>query len=221
MGATLSSSWPCDYPPVRNYYVVCFVVSGVKTFISPLLQQLQDVSFSKRRDFVALTRGNNDDDEQDDDADNQAHAHLHVLPPHLLAYTVGAPPEALCGDSKVVGLILQRVEAGTALRDLVDVVAHDTDRAVDFLVSWSATAYGYGAESAEQYMERSRHEKKLVLQLVGPQQGCLDCPVGLRAGSGCRAGVKVASTFAATPRLQPSPVLSLYERRKSALHFRE
>ena len=93
---------------------------------------------------MALTRRNNDDDEEDDDADNQAHAHLHVLPPHLLAYAVGAPSEALRGDSKVVGLILQRVEAGTALRNLVDVVAHDANSAVDFLESVSAAAYMYG-----------------------------------------------------------------------------
>lgn len=93
---------------------------------------------------MALTRRNNDDDEEDDDADNQAHAHLHVLPPHLLAYTVGAPSEALRGDGKVVGLILQRVEAGTALGNLVDVVAHDANSAVDFLESVSAAAYMYG-----------------------------------------------------------------------------
>lgn len=88
----------------------------------------------------ARTRRNDDDDEQDDDADNQAHAHLHILPPHLLAYAVGAPSEALCGDSQVVGLILQRIKTGTALRDLVDVVAHDTNRAVDFLENVLAAA---------------------------------------------------------------------------------
>lgn len=58
---------------------------------------------------LELTRRDNDDDKQDDDADNQTHAHLHVLPPHLLAHAVGAPSEALGGHGEVVGLVLERV----------------------------------------------------------------------------------------------------------------
>ena len=51
MDATLQSSWLCNCPPVRNYYVVCFVVSGVKTFISSGLQRLQHVSFERTVGF--------------------------------------------------------------------------------------------------------------------------------------------------------------------------
>jgi hypothetical protein len=56
-----------------------------------------------------LTRRDNNDSKQDDDADDEAHAHLHVLPPHLLAHAVGTPSEALGGLGEVVGLILERV----------------------------------------------------------------------------------------------------------------
>ena len=59
--------------------------------------------------MVGLTGRNNDDDEQDDDANDEAHAHLHVLPPHLLAHAICTPSEALGGYGEVVGLVLQRV----------------------------------------------------------------------------------------------------------------
>jgi len=39
----------------------------------------------------------------------------------------------LGGDSQVVGLILEGIETFAALRDLVDVVTHHTDRVVDLL----------------------------------------------------------------------------------------
>lgn len=35
-----ASSWLCNCPPLRNYYVVWLVVSGVKTFTSSVLQRL-------------------------------------------------------------------------------------------------------------------------------------------------------------------------------------
>ena len=58
---------------------------------------------------VQLTRRYNDDNKEDDDADNETHAHLHVLPPHLLAHAVGAPPESLGGHGEIVGLVLERI----------------------------------------------------------------------------------------------------------------
>lgn len=61
------------------------------------------------------------------------YAHLHVLPPHLLADTVGTTTETLGGHGQVVGLILQRIEALAALRNLVDVVAHDANGVVNLL----------------------------------------------------------------------------------------
>ena len=49
------------------------------------------------------------------------------LPPHLLAYPVRAATEALGRYSKIVCLVLERVETLATLRDRVDVVTHDTD----------------------------------------------------------------------------------------------
>ena len=56
-----------------------------------------------------LTGGYNDDDEKNDDAYDYAHSHLHILPPHLLAYSVGTTTEALGGYRKVVGLVLEGI----------------------------------------------------------------------------------------------------------------
>jgi hypothetical protein len=98
---------------------------------------------------IALTRRHDDDNQQNDDADDDADAHLHVLPPHLLAHAVGAAAEALRGRRKIVGLILQGVEAVAALRCFVQVVLHLAHCAVDFLLSQiarSARVFGrFGA----------------------------------------------------------------------------
>jgi hypothetical protein len=87
---------------------------------------------------TALTRGHDDDNQQDYDADDNADPHLHVLPPHLLAHTVGAASEALRGRRQVVGLVLQGIEAVAALRGFVQVILHLAHCAVDFLLSQSA-----------------------------------------------------------------------------------
>jgi len=57
----------------------------------------EHVSFVSARSlvFAGSNRNNNDDDDEDDDACNDAHAHLHVLPPHLLSHPVGAASETL------------------------------------------------------------------------------------------------------------------------------
>lgn len=80
-----------------------------------------------------LTRGHDDDNQQDDNADDDTDAHLHVLPPHLLAHAVGAAAEALRGRRQVVGLILQGVEALAALRGFAQVLLHLGHGAVDLL----------------------------------------------------------------------------------------
>ena len=86
------------------------------------------------------TRRNNDDDEQDDDANNQAHAHLHILPPHLFPDTVGASAKSLSGDGEVIGFVLKRVQTSATFRDFVDVVAHDANGTIDFLSRWGQVA---------------------------------------------------------------------------------
>lgn len=86
------------------------------------------------REFNALLTSNDNHDNQDNHAGKQAYAHLHVFPPHLLAHAICAPTEPLGRYGQVVGLVLQRVEAFTTLRDLVDVLAHHADGVVDLLV---------------------------------------------------------------------------------------
>jgi len=78
-------------------------------------------------------RWHNDNDQEDDDANNDTHAHLHVLPPHLLPHAVCAAPEAVGLRGQRVGLVLQGVEALTTLGDFRDVLLHLRDGAVDFL----------------------------------------------------------------------------------------
>jgi len=103
------------------------------------------------------TRGNNDDQYQNDHACNQAHAHLHVFPPHLLAHSVGTPAETLGRDSQVVGLILKGVEVLATLGDLVDVLLHHVHRAVDLLESELAFVLLFLSEQAPEAMQSVSH----------------------------------------------------------------
>jgi hypothetical protein len=79
------------------------------------------------------TSRHNDDDDENDQTNDYAHAHLHILPPHLFSHSIRAPSEALGGDCKVIGLVLERVQAFAALRDLVDILAHYTNGIVNLL----------------------------------------------------------------------------------------
>ena len=60
-------------------------------------------------DLVAYTSRYNNDDDEDDQPNDDAHAHLHVFPPHLLPDSVCASSEALSRDCQVVGLVLERI----------------------------------------------------------------------------------------------------------------
>ena len=55
------------------------------------------------------TRWDNNHNDEDNDADNQAYAHLHILPPHLFPHSVRTSSEALSRDGKVIGLVLERI----------------------------------------------------------------------------------------------------------------
>jgi len=74
---------------------------------------------------------NDDDENQNDDAGDEAHSHLHVLPPHLFADSVRAASEALRGNSKVVCLVLKSVKPLASLGDFVDVVSHNAHRVIN------------------------------------------------------------------------------------------
>jgi len=64
-------------------------------------------------DITLVSGGNHgwddDDDKEDDDADDQAHPHLHILPPHLFPDSVGASSKSLGGDGEIIGLVLQGI----------------------------------------------------------------------------------------------------------------
>jgi hypothetical protein len=64
--------------------------------------------------------------------------------PHGLPHAVCPAAEPLGGPLQVVRLVLQRVQTLAALRDLVDVVAHDADGAVDLLLAVSTDAARLG-----------------------------------------------------------------------------
>ena len=82
-----------------------------------------------------LTSWDNDDNEKNDDTSDQTHAHLHILPPHLLANSIGTSAETLGGNSEVIGLVLQVVEILASLRDLVNVITHHANGIIDLLYS--------------------------------------------------------------------------------------
>lgn len=109
--------------------------------------------------------GNNDDKDEDDDASNQAHSHLHVLPPHLLAHSVGAAAETLGGDGQIVGLILQGIQSLATLGNFVDVLSHYTNGVINLrlkrLCSGISTLLGSGLAAGDVWVVRGflvRHD---------------------------------------------------------------
>lgn len=81
-----------------------------------------------------LTTRNDDDEQQHNYAHDDPDPHLHVLPPHLLADSVGATAEALGGLVEVLGFILELVDVLAALSDGFEVLFHDVDGVVDLLL---------------------------------------------------------------------------------------
>jgi len=75
--------------------------------------------------------GHDDDDQKNYDADDDAHPHLHILPPHLFPHPVGAAAESLGRDGQVVGLVLESVEPSATVGDFIDVLTHDADGVVN------------------------------------------------------------------------------------------
>lgn len=122
----------------------------------------------------------NDDHQQDDDSDDYAHAHLHVLPPHLLPDPVGSTTEALGGLRQVIGLILEAVKSRTAVGDLVDVLAHNSNGIIDLLLdSCSSLVTGRALGVA-----RAGTGDVRIVGLVG--HGYVRCVRELDGRTGCR-----------------------------------
>ena len=80
-----------------------------------------------------LTTWNNDNQQQYDYANNDPDPHLHVLPPHLLADTIGAATEALSGLIEVLRFVLELVNVLAALGDGFEVLLHHVDGVIDLL----------------------------------------------------------------------------------------
>lgn len=103
----------------------------------------------------ARTRRDDDDGQKDNDADAQPDAHLHILiklsapslssgsgtaahfPPHLLADLVRTAPEVVRRLGQLARLVLQVVQALAAVHDLVNVITHNVDSAIDLLLQVS------------------------------------------------------------------------------------
>jgi len=81
--------------------------------------------------FLGDNDRDDDNHQKNDDANDYAHAHLHVLPPHLLSDPIGPAAETQSRHSKIVSLILEAVQSGTTVSDLIDVLPHDSDGIVD------------------------------------------------------------------------------------------
>ena len=80
-----------------------------------------------------LTTRDDDDEQKHDYAHNDPDPHLHVLPPHLLADSVGPATETLGGLVEVFGFILKLVDVLAALSDGFEVLFHNIDSIINLL----------------------------------------------------------------------------------------
>ncbi len=98
------------------------------------LHQLVSISAVARKKAVGLTTWDDDDEQKHDYAHNDPDPHFHVLPPHLLADSVGAATEALGRLVEVLGFVLELVNVLAALGDGFEILFHDIDGVVDLLM---------------------------------------------------------------------------------------
>lgn len=105
---------------------------GRNHYTPNLLASFPPVARSKT---VGLTTRDNDDEQEDDYAYDDPDPHLHILPPHLLADSVGAATEALGRLVQVLGFVLELVNVLAALGYGFEILLHDIDGVVDLLLS--------------------------------------------------------------------------------------
>lgn len=119
---------------------------------------------------------NYNNNKKDDDSNNQAHSHLHILPPHLLSYSVGPTAETLSGHGEVVGLILKGIETFATLRNFVDVLTHDAHGIIDLCLKRgrSLVASTGLRASTGSWRLATRWDVRIVLGLFGHgvERGC-------------------------------------------------
>jgi hypothetical protein len=79
----------------------------------------------KKEDRVELAGNWYDDNyQEDEDTHYETYAHPHVLPPHLLAYTISASSKVLSGKGKIVSLFLKVINACSSFCDFGDILSH-------------------------------------------------------------------------------------------------
>lgn len=83
---------------------------------------------------AGLTTRDDDDEQKHDYAHDDPDPHLHVLPPHLLADSVGATAEALGRLVEILGFVLELVDVLAALGYGFEIFFHDVDGVVDLLL---------------------------------------------------------------------------------------
>ena len=71
----------------------------------------------QKAEHLELTRGNDYNEQKNNDPNNDPDPHLHVLPPHLFPYTIGASTEALGRLIEVFRFVLQLINMLSALGD--------------------------------------------------------------------------------------------------------
>lgn len=83
---------------------------------------------------MGLTTRDDDDEQQHDYGHDNPDPHFHILPPHLLADSVGAAAKALGRLVEVFGFVLQLVDVFAALGNRFEVLFHDVDGVIDLLL---------------------------------------------------------------------------------------
>ena len=124
---------PFPHPAAYLLAAITIIHRQVSQKIANNYKASQVARFKSQTTSCQLTGRNNNNNQQHNDTNNDPNPHLHILPPHLLAYSVCASAEALGGNGEVIGLVLECVKPLTTLRDFVDVIAHYTNGVVDLL----------------------------------------------------------------------------------------
>jgi hypothetical protein len=143
----VSGTWGISKVVISIIRTSC--VSGANSYQLHCRRRRAEKDISRIWDNLGLrdNNGDNDNSNKDYDTEDEAQPHFHVLPPHLLSYSVCTPPEALCRVRQVICFILELVQVLSSFRGLVDVVSHDTDGVINLGLDLSCPALAIPALS--------------------------------------------------------------------------
>ncbi|GAO51485.1 hypothetical protein G7K_5585-t1 [Saitoella complicata NRRL Y-17804] len=110
---------------------------------SPLLPHAPPITHqgSSRRLSKMSNNRHNNNNQQNNHPNNQTNPHPHILPPHLFPDAIRTTTEALGGLGKIVGFVLEGVEAFAAFGYFVDVLdrmthlTHNANSIIDLLLN--------------------------------------------------------------------------------------